>query len=267
MVARNISEAPILYEKMGGGEPLLLVHGLLATGEMFGPVLDAFARHHTVIVPDLRGYGSSMHLEGPSTVEQHVRDLIRLLDHLDIRGADVLGYSQGGAVALQIVHDHPERVRRLVLVNAFAHNGLTVRERLENRVSLWALRLLGTGTVARIAASQVGGEGKPLTPEQASRLREMIASCNRKRSVEAMRAMISFDVRPWLEMIPCPALIIRGSEDTAVPRPHAEMLAGGIPNAQLVVIEGAGHVLVWTHPEELVEDVERWLKKPDPAHS
>ena len=195
MVARNISEAPILYEKMGGGEPLLLVHGLLATGEMFGPVLDAFARHHTVFVPDLRGYGSSMHLEEPSTVEQHVRDLIRLLDHLDIRGADVLGYSQGGAVALQIVHDHPERVRRLMLVNAFAHNGFTVRERLENRVSLRALRLLGTGTVVRIAACQVGGEGKPLTPEQASRLREMIASCNRKRSVEAMRAMISFDAR------------------------------------------------------------------------
>ena len=68
-------------------------------------------------------------------------------------------------------------------------------------------------------------------------------------------------------MIPCPALIIRGSEDTAVSRPHAEMLAGGIPNAQLIVIEGAGHVLVWTHPEELVEEVERWLKNPNPAPS
>src|SRR5215218_11503626 len=104
MVARNISEAPILYEKMGGGEPLLLVHGLLATGEMFGPVLDAFARHHTVIVPDLRGYGSSMHLEGPSTVEQHVRDLIRLLDHLDIRGADVEMVEQSDKVSYVLLH-------------------------------------------------------------------------------------------------------------------------------------------------------------------
>ena len=175
---------------------MLLVHGLMATGEIFGPILDAFARRHTVIVPDLRGHGRSTYLGGPLTVEQHVRDLIRVLDHLDIRGADVLGYSQGGAVALQIGRDHPERVGRLVLVNAFAHNGLTVRERLENRVSLWALRLLGTGTLARIAASQVGGEGKPLTPDQARRLREMMASSNRKRSVEEMRAMISFDARP-----------------------------------------------------------------------
>jgi pimeloyl-ACP methyl ester carboxylesterase len=267
MVARNFSGPPILYEKMGGGEPLLLVHGLMGTGEIFRPVIEAFARRHTVTVPDLRGHGRSTHLEGPLTVEQHALDLISLLDHLDILGADVLGYSQGGAVALQIVHDHPERVRRLVLVNAFAHNGLTVRERLENRISLWALRLLGTETVARIATSQVAGEGKPLTSEQARRLREMIASSNRKRSVEEMRTMISFDARGWLEAIPCPAIIIRGSQDTAVPRPHAEMLAGGIPNAQLVVIEGAGHALVWTHPEELVEEVERWLKDPGQASS
>jgi len=195
------------------------------------------------------------------------RDLIRLLDHLDIREADVRGYSQGGAVALQIAHDHPERVRRLVLANAFAHNGLTVRERLENRVSLWALRLLGTETLARIAASQVAREGKPLTPDKVRRLREMMALSNSKRSVEEMRAMISFDARTWLEVIPCPALIIRGSEDTAVPRPHAEMLAGGIPDAQLVVIERAGHALVWTHPQELVEEVERWLRNPNPAPS
>jgi pimeloyl-ACP methyl ester carboxylesterase len=159
---------------------LLLVHGLMATGEIFGPVIDAFARRHTVDVPDLRGHGRSMHLEGPLTVEQHVRDLVRVIAHLDMLGTDILGYSQGGAVALQIAHDHSERVRRLVLVNTFAPNGLTIGECLENRVSLWALQLLGTGTLARILA----GEGKPLTPEQARRLRETMASSNRKRSVE-----------------------------------------------------------------------------------
>ena len=127
------------------------------------------------------------------------------------------------------------------------------------------LRLLGSGIVAWIAASQVAGEGKPLTSEQARRLREMMASSNRNRSVEEMRAMISFDARGWLEEIRCPTLIIRGSEDTAVPRPHAEMLASGIPDAQLAVIEGAGHALVWTHPEGLAEVLERWLKNPDPA--
>jgi pimeloyl-ACP methyl ester carboxylesterase len=115
MVARNFSGAPILYETMGGGEPLLLVHGLMATGEIFDPVIDAFARRHTVVVPDLRGHGRSMHLEGPLTVEQHVLDLIRVSDHLDILGTDVLGYSQGGGLALQIAHDRPERVRRQVL--------------------------------------------------------------------------------------------------------------------------------------------------------
>ena len=59
MVARNISEPPIHYEKMCGGEPLLLVHGLMATGEMFGPVIDAFARSHTAVAPDLRCHSSA----------------------------------------------------------------------------------------------------------------------------------------------------------------------------------------------------------------
>jgi hypothetical protein len=69
-----------------------------------------------------------------------------------------------------------------------------------------ALRLLGTGTLARIATRAVAGEGKPLTPQQARRLREMMASSDRKSSVEEMRAMISFDARAWLETIPlsCP---------------------------------------------------------------
>ena len=52
MAQANSSEPPILHGEMGGGEPLLLVHGLMATGEIFGPILDAFARRHTVIVPD-----------------------------------------------------------------------------------------------------------------------------------------------------------------------------------------------------------------------
>src|SRR5215216_1541877 len=115
----------------------------MATGEIFGPVIDAFARRHTVDVPDSRGHGRSMHLKGHLPVAQHVRALVRVIAHLDTLGTDILGYSQGGAVALQIAHDHPERVRRLVLVNTFAHNGLTIGERLENRVSLWACSCSG----------------------------------------------------------------------------------------------------------------------------
>ena len=99
----------------GDGPPLLLVHGVMISGEMFEPVLDALAARHRVIVPDLRGHGRSRSLPPPYTVKQHPADLTRLLDRLGVTSADVLGYSQGGAVAQQLALDHPGRCRRLVL--------------------------------------------------------------------------------------------------------------------------------------------------------
>jgi pimeloyl-ACP methyl ester carboxylesterase len=82
---------------------------------MFDPVLPALTRQHQVIVPDLRGHGRSQHLPGPYTVPQLAADLVALLDTLALESVDVLGYSQGGAVAQQLAHDYPGRVRRLVL--------------------------------------------------------------------------------------------------------------------------------------------------------
>lgn len=256
---KSFPDTPLFVRDSGEGRPLLLVHGLMATGETFMPVMEALAGRYTVIVPDLRGHGRSSHLGGSLTVEHHVRDLTGLLDHIGVEQADVLGYSQGGAVTQSLARDYPDRVRRLVLVNTFAHNRLTRRERLEDHVALWTLRLLGPRTFARIAVRPGVGGGGPLTPAQTRRLREMIASGDRKSSIEAIRAMTSFDSRPWLREIACPTLVIHSSEDTAVPRHHAVMLANGIPNAEFAVIEGAGHALVWTHPQELIEEVEHWL--------
>jgi len=98
------SELLYLTER-GAGPALLLVHGLMVTGEMFEPVLEHLASRHRVIVPDLRGHGRSGSLPPPYSVAQLASDLSRLLDHLGIDSAAVLGYSQGGAVAQQLVLD------------------------------------------------------------------------------------------------------------------------------------------------------------------
>src|SRR6266571_7342538 len=93
--------------------PLLLVHGLMVSGEMFEPVIDHFAATRRVIVPDLRGHGRSRGLPPPYTAAQLASDLSRLLDHLGIDSTAVLGYSQGGAIAQQLVLDDPSRCSHL----------------------------------------------------------------------------------------------------------------------------------------------------------
>ena len=77
--------------------------------------------------------------------------------------------------------------------------------------------------------------------------------------VAAVEAMKAFDSRLWLQQIACPTLVIAGAEDTGVPLWHAHMLAQGIPGAQLRVVEGAGHTLIWTHMEIFVQAVEAFL--------
>src|SRR5581483_6579866 len=137
------------YAERGSGPPLLLVHGLMVTGEMFEPILAPLAARHRVVVPDLRGHGRSRALGPPCTVVQLAADLARLLDQLGIASAAVLGYSQGGTVAQQLALDHPERCGRLILACTYAFNMATRRERLEGHLTPLLLRVLGMRRFAR----------------------------------------------------------------------------------------------------------------------
>jgi 3-oxoadipate enol-lactonase len=120
----------LAWTEHGAGPPLLLIHGMMISGDMFEPVVETLAARHRLIVPDLRGHGRSRRLPPPYTVAQLAADLAALLDDLGLASVDVLGYSQGGAVAQQLACDHPDRCRRLVLACTYAYNMATFRERL-----------------------------------------------------------------------------------------------------------------------------------------
>src|SRR5689334_2625916 len=144
MLGKHVSSPELLYfSERGSGPPLLLVHGLMVSGEMFEPVIEHFAARQRVIVPDLRGHGRSRGLPAPYHATQLASDLARLLDHLGIDSTAVLGYSQGGAIAQQLVLDHPKRCDRLVLACTYAYNMATFREKLEGHLAPLLIRLLG----------------------------------------------------------------------------------------------------------------------------
>jgi pimeloyl-ACP methyl ester carboxylesterase len=112
------------FEIRGKGEPLLLLHGGLFTTEQFGPVLTRLAEHRRVIGVDLQGHGHSSLGARKINLVDIGRDLAVVLQTLGLRQADVMGYSLGGGAALQLAVQHPELVRRLVLVSTpFAQNG------------------------------------------------------------------------------------------------------------------------------------------------
>jgi pimeloyl-ACP methyl ester carboxylesterase len=112
------------YEVHGQGEPLLLLHGGLGSIDMFGPVLPAFAKNRQVIAVDLHGHGRTPLGDRKIRLPDIGDDMAALLDKLGYRQVDVLGYSFGGGVAFRLAVQHPNQVRRLVLVSAgFAQDG------------------------------------------------------------------------------------------------------------------------------------------------
>jgi pimeloyl-ACP methyl ester carboxylesterase len=252
-----LASSDLLYfTERGSGSPLLLVHGLMVTGEMFEPVIERFATRHRVIVPDLRGHGRSRGLPPPYTGAQPASDLSRLLDHLGIESAAVLGCSQGGAIAQQLVLDHPKRCPRLVLASTYAFNMATFREKLEGHLVPLLIHVLGMRRFAKLVISQ---GLKQVSKETADWLVGLIAQQDRTLMVSAWRETMAFDSRWRLAEIKCPTLIVAGSNDQAVPIHHAKMLRDGIIGSQLVIIDGAEHALIWARPDEFVRVVEKFL--------
>lgn len=246
----------LYFTERGSGPPLLLVHGLMVTGEMFEPVIGHFATRHRVIVPDLRGHGRSRGLPPPYTATQLASDLARLLDHLGIDTTAVLGYSQGGVIAQQLALDHPGRCNRLVLACTFAFNMVTLSERLEGHLTPLLIQVLGMRRLAKLSVSQ---GLKQLDRKQGDWLAGLIEDQDPKLMVSAWRETMAFDNRRRLVEIRCPTLIIAGSNDQAVPIHHANMLHNGIPGSRLVIIDGADHALIFTHSDEFLRVTDEFL--------
>ncbi len=108
----------LYVETQGTGQPLILLHGGLGSGEMFGPILPALTEHHRVIAVDLQGHGRTADIDRPLDIKLMADDIGALIDHLELDEVDLVGYSLGGGVALQTAARHPAHVRRLVVCSA-----------------------------------------------------------------------------------------------------------------------------------------------------
>jgi pimeloyl-ACP methyl ester carboxylesterase len=241
----------------GSGTPLLLIHGLGVSGAIFQPLLPALAARYQVIVPDLRGHGQSHRLPGPDSIERMAADVENLLDLLRIRSCFVFGYASGGAVAQQLAHEHPARVRGLVLACAYARSARTLREQIESRLRPELFQLLGTRGMSLLATRERYRQAA-LADDYAF-VRDTITANSGRRIAAVARSLQAFDSRPWLHTLAVPALVVAGEADTTTPPHHARELADHMPRAELRMIPGAGHWLVKTHADALLDALLPWL--------
>jgi pimeloyl-ACP methyl ester carboxylesterase len=109
----------LYFETHGAGRPLILLHGGLGSGEMFGPILPALSERHQVIAVDLQGHGRTADVDRPIDMRLMAGDIAALIGHLGLDRPDVVGFSLGGGVALQTAARCPALVRRLVVASAY----------------------------------------------------------------------------------------------------------------------------------------------------
>jgi pimeloyl-ACP methyl ester carboxylesterase len=114
----DVNGVNLYYETHGTGRPVILLHGGLMMGELFGPVIPLLAQHHQVITPDLQGHGRTADIDRPLDLKLMAGDIAALIDHLGLDKPDLIGYSLGGGVALQTAVRYPAKIRRLVIVSA-----------------------------------------------------------------------------------------------------------------------------------------------------
>src|SRR6266540_525898 len=132
----------------------------------------------------------------------------------------------------------------------------TTREWLEGHIAPLLIHLLGMRRLANLVVSQ---SMLQIDQERAKWLASLMANQDQALMLTAWKETMAFDSRKRLGEIRCPTLVIAGSNDQGVPIHHAKMLHDGIPDSQLVIIDGADHALLWTHTDEFVRVTEEFL--------
>ncbi|MFC9255103.1 3-oxoadipate enol-lactonase [Amycolatopsis thailandensis] len=199
-----------------------------------------------VIRYDTRGHGASPVPPGPYTLADLGGDLLALLDEHGVERAHVVGLSLGGMTAMWLGVNAPDRIESLVLCCTSAKLGPP---------SMWAdraktVRENGTGSVAEAGVGRWVTAGYATAyPERTGYLREMIANVPAEGYAASCQAIEQMDLVGDLPKIAARTLVIAGAEDPATPVEHAEVIAGGVPDARLEVVEGAAHLGSFEQPE------------------
>jgi pimeloyl-ACP methyl ester carboxylesterase len=245
-----VGNLSMYYEVHGSGEPLVLLHGAYMTIDMMGPLLSGLAESRRVIAVELQGHGRTADIDRALTYEQMADDTAGLLRHVELESADVVGYSMGGAAALQVAIRHPAAVRKLVAISTgFALDGAHAA----------LLEMAPTMTAEMFADSPMEQEYQRLAPNPGDfpTLVEKIKELDTTHF-----AWPEDDIRG----IAAPTLIVVGDSD-AVRLEHAvdlfKLRGGGVmgdldgmPASQLAVLPGTSH---FVPPGAGVMDRVDWL--------
>jgi pimeloyl-ACP methyl ester carboxylesterase len=240
------------YDDEGSGEPLVLIHGHPFDRSMWRPQVEAFSRvGWRVIAPDLRGYGKTTVVPGTTTLEAFANDLADLLEYLAVDGIVLGGLSMGGQIVMEFYRLFPQRVRGLVLADTSARAETEDGKRHRNRTADRLLREGMAPYAEEVLPKMVAPPNLRARPDLARQVLAMMLATSPEGAAAALRGRAERpDYLDLLGHIAVPTLVVVGSDDTFTPVNEAQLLHQRIPDATLLVIQGAGHMPNLERPTE-----------------
>jgi pimeloyl-ACP methyl ester carboxylesterase len=211
----------LYYAEIGRGSPVLVLHGGLGNSDYLGNQVRALAPHHHVIVVDSRGHGRSTRDKQPYGYDLMTDDVLALLDILKIPKADIVGWSDGAIIGLDMAIRHPDRVGR---VFAFGVNTKTsgLKEGFDQNPVFSAFMTRARQDYARLSP----------TPTEYDAFQDQIGK-------------MWTDQPNWtdaqLRSIKSPVLVVDGDHDEGIRREHTEYVAATIPGAGLLILPNVSH--------------------------
>ena len=246
MPTAKVGDVNIYYESQGEGEPVLLIQGYGAYSGHWASQIPSFSQEYRVISFDNRGTGRSDKPRMPYTMKMMADDAKGVLDAVGVSSAHVFGVSMGGMIAQEFALNYPDKVRSLILGCTFCGGARAIPPTPE------ALAFLTSPEMAKLSVEERARVAVPWlwtqefidkNPEAV----EMYVAITSKYPTPPhgfacqAQAIAFHDTYERLSQIKAPTLVIVGDADRIIPAENSRILASRIPNAELVILENAGH--------------------------
>lgn len=259
-VARN-GEVELSYQHLpckqaGESRTLVLIMGIEFTAAHWGEhFLEPLAESHRLLVFDNRGTGFSTKRVPEITAESWAADVCAVMDAAGVECADILGYSMGGRVALELALRHRQRLNRLMLLSSVLGGPNAILPSAQGISALLPRLDMSREQAARERISAVAATG--FAERHPTRIEALVALSVAKPThplvLEDQLSLVGDDIADQLESLDVPTMVVHGDADELVPFGNGERLAERIEGATLHRLEGVGHLAHWEQPDRVLE--------------
>ncbi len=263
----HVGDIDIAYKIFGKGDPILLINGYSQSMDNWDPtLLERLASNHTVIIFNNRGIGNTTSGENRFfSIAQFANDTAGLLDVLEIKQADILGYSMGGFIAQELALTHPDRVGKLIIYASICGGNESI---LASQVINLLSNASGTAMerVERFLPLFFPEKWRNENPNYLERIPKTIETIPNKTLDQHTEAIFNWTgTCSKLKNITQPTLVIVGTDDVVTLPANSLLITERIPGAWLVQIKGAGHGLMYQYPEQFNKVLQTFLSTTTPS--